>query len=281
MDRPRQPDRNHSQGGRSFYFFDLDDNVLTLPTPLYLFHRNTGEQVAVSTQQFAEISPSLGKDGPWLEYETKMDPVTGSFRRFRHHQFSLVQKLLGKKQPFVEDLRNVLDRPSHEWRGPSWNFFWHAVHNGRPLSIITARGHQPRTIQEGISILARRGHLTQEPNYLSIYPVSHLPVKDELGDRSYTWRTAQLKQQAIKNSVTQAFKTYGHNPGHRFGMSDDDPENIELITQAMKDLKLTFPENSFFVIDTSKGRIRKQEVLFGGIRTKEWPASEQLNLLEL
>ena len=35
----RELDRNFHKGGRSFYFFDLDDNVLHLPSELVLFKK--------------------------------------------------------------------------------------------------------------------------------------------------------------------------------------------------------------------------------------------------
>jgi hypothetical protein len=40
--RKREPDRNLHRGGRSFYFFDFDDNIAFLTTPLILFHKDNG-----------------------------------------------------------------------------------------------------------------------------------------------------------------------------------------------------------------------------------------------
>ncbi len=81
--REREPDRNHALGGRSFYFFDLDDNVMFLDTKIFIFHRETGEELALSTGEFAAVSRIIAKPGPLEQYETRLDDATGSFRRFR------------------------------------------------------------------------------------------------------------------------------------------------------------------------------------------------------
>src|SRR5450759_1645318 len=101
-----------------------------------------------------------------------------------------------------------MDRPIHG-KGQVGSFFGMLCIIERPLSIITARGHEPETIKEGIGILKSKGHLSRQPNYLSVYPVSHLDVRRALGDDNISWSTARLKQEAIKFSVRQAFEIYG------------------------------------------------------------------------
>lgn len=254
-----QKDRNHKTGGRSFYFFDFDDNVIHLPTHLYVFHKQTGAEHALTTHEFAEMQFKLGKEAPWKDYELRFDDQTGSFRRFREKKFS-PWKSWWKIQPLEEDMKSVFKKPFEEWRGPSWNFFWYAVHNKRAISIITARGHHPDTLKRGINLLKKKGFITHKPNFLSVWPVSHKPTRLLLGDVNLEQHASQLKQEAIKRSVKAAFDKYGQNPGHRFGMSDDDPVNLKLIIEAMTDLKKIYPDNSFFVIDTHGGRLIKQEI---------------------
>ena len=65
ISRPHMPDRNADKGGRSFYFFDFDDNVMRLDTCIYVFDRRSGAELALSTRRFAEIHPFLGKPGPY------------------------------------------------------------------------------------------------------------------------------------------------------------------------------------------------------------------------
>lgn len=270
MQRERYPDRNMHKGGRSFYFFDFDDNVMFLTTPIYIFEHTTRAEIALSTAQFAQVSPQLGRPGPYEHYEVDQDDSVGSFRRFRDSPTTTGDA----EQPFVEDVRTALTRPTRDWKGPSWEIFFHAVHNQRPLAIITARGHDPKTITGGIDLLHQAGHLSATPNYLSIFPVSHPRVRASLG----TATVPELKMAAIMRSVETAMQTYGDNPHHRFGMSEDAPENLELVTKAMTELKKRYPGNAFYVIDTSGEPVVKTEILLGATSSEEVTDIAQLSL---
>ena len=128
--------------------------------------------------------------------------------------------------------------------------------------------------------MVRAGYLPHEPNYLSLFPVSHPDVQRELG-LAHDTPIARLKQAAIRASVLRAFDVYGENSHHRFGMSDDDPENIRLIMEEMTALKEQFPENSFFVIETHRGQHIKREVFPNyTIDQVLLPSGEQLSLFD-
>lgn len=277
IERQREPDRNFDQGGRSFYFFDFDDNVLFLTTQIFLFHKDTKQELAVTTGEFARWSHSVGRVGPYKDYVLDFDDHKGSFRRFRDQDHQALIKMQGK-QPFLEDLAHALGLPDFHWKGPSWHTFYHAAYNSRPLSVITARGHKPSTIREGIWLLVKEGHLPIEPNYLSIYPVSNRETRLQFGDLDGKMSTPELKQRAIMASVEKAMETFGANPHHRFGMSDDDPRNVELIIQAMRKMKEKYPENSFFVIDTHLERYLKQEVLLNRVEIAYVETGSQLEM---
>ena len=79
--------------------------------------------------------------------------------------------------------------------------------------------------------------------------------------------TAELKQKAIRASVERAIEVYGYSPHHRFGMSDDDPKNIQLIVEEMTRLKSKYPEMSFFMIETHGGDFIKHEISQHGLTT--------------
>jgi hypothetical protein len=253
-------DRNADRGGRSFYFFDFDDNVAFLSTPIFLFERGTKRELKVSSGEYAKIHRSIGEPGAYENYELIDHDQTGSFRSFRDRDMNALDRLLGRKQMFVQDLAAVLGFPDVQWKGPSWSCFYHAALNKRPMSVITARGHAPETIRDGIRLFVDRQYLPHEPNYLSIFPVTHPSVRTELGCSDGSTSVAALKKAAIRASVERAIEVYGKSDFHRFGMSDDDPHNIELITQEMRALKGAYPAMSFFVIETQAGRFVKWEV---------------------
>lgn len=265
--RQKEPDRNYHRGGRSFYFFDFDDNIAFLTTSLVLFNKQTGDELFLSSSEWALHHATIGKSGPYSEYEIKYDDETGSFRNFRDLDITEIEKLSGKKQLFVHDVQQALSLPDLQWKGPSWHCFYHATFNQRPISVITARGHNSHTIQEGVREFIKAGHLPVEPNYLSIFAVSNKKVRQNLGDHDYKISIAELKQRAIRASVERAIEIYGYSPHHRFGMSDDDPKNIQLVVEEMARLKSDYPQMSFFMIETHGGDFVKHEVTQQGIRS--------------
>lgn len=277
--RQREPDRNRDKGGRSFYFFDFDDNVAFLTTPMFLFHRDTKSEIQISSRQFAEQSRFIGKEGPYADYVIDVDPAKGSFRCFRDKDFTWLERLLGRRQMFVQDLAAALGMPDVNWKGPSWNCFYHAVFNERPMALITARGHHPRTLKDGIRLWVHEGHLPQEPNYLALYPVSHPEVQREL-NLDHTASIPLLKQRALRASVERAFKVYGQSPHHRFGMSDDDPKNIEWIIEEMRALKREYPAVGFFIIQTHGEQMLKHEVFSDHIVDQCLQPEAQLTLFD-
>tara|TARA_R110002072_G_scaffold64203_2_gene159243 strand:- start:82830 stop:83741 length:912 start_codon:yes stop_codon:yes gene_type:complete len=268
LERPKERDRNHHLGGRSFYFFDFDDNVAYLTTPIVIFQKDTGIEKFLSSGEWAKHHLSIGKEGLFENYFIDYNDERGSFRYFRDKQFNLFEKITRKKQTFLEDIEKVLQKEDLAWKAPSWNCFYHATYNQRPTSVITARGHNSLTIEQGIDVLVRNGHLPHEPNYLSIYPVTNPNIRHQLGDKELNMSVADLKRSAIRQSVEKAIEQYGHNPHHRFGMSDDDPKNVELITEEMKELKRNYPEMSFFVIQTFEDRYVKTEITHKTQRVK-------------
>lgn len=263
--RAPEKDRNFHMGGRSFYFFDFDDNIAFLTTPLVLFHKQDRHEIQISSGDYAKYHQVIGQSGPYRDYEIDFCDITGTFRNFRDRPLDEIEKVQGQQQVFVEDIALALGYPDFQWKGPSWECFYHAAFNQRPVSVITARGHHPQTIKEGVRVFVQNKVLPLEPNYLSVYPVSHKETRTQLGDAEFKESTAELKQRAIRASVEKAIQTYGYNPHHRFGMSDDDPRNIQLIVEEMTRLKSRFPEMSFFMIETQHGNFVKHEVKLNGL----------------
>jgi len=278
--RPYELDRNAHLGGKSFYFFDFDDNVAYLSTPIVIFHKNDGHESTISSGEFARENKNIGKSGKFADYFLNFDDLSGSFRHFRNKNFSLLDKIIRKKQVFLQDIEKALETKDYGWKAPSWNCFYHATYNRRPVSLITARGHNQETIIEGVNLMVRDGHLPHSPNYLSIYPVSNPNIRKELGDVELKHSVPELKRAAIRESVEKALRVYGHSPHHRFGMSDDDPKNIELITEEMRELKRKYSDMSFFVIFTKEDSFEKREILLPKKRrlTNDAPKIEQLGL---
>ena len=259
IEKPLERDRNHNLGGKSFYFFDFDENIAFLNTSTVLFHKTSHQEIKISGKEFSEFQKDIGVKGKFKDYIINAEDVGGSFKNYRDQEIPRVLKWFGKKQAFVADLISSLKTSDDSWQGPSWSCFYHAVFNKRPIALITARGHAPETIKEGIKQLVKFGYLPYEPNYLGVYPVNDPKTKKLLLGGNGTESVAALKKLAIKHAFSEAIRLYGNKP-HRFGMSDDCRYNIESITEAMQDLKLQNPDISFFVIETSGGKFVKKEL---------------------
>jgi len=277
LNRPQEADRNYEQGGRSFYFFDFDDNIINLLTPIVLFHKNTKDEKLISTHELAEHGQSIGISGIYADYKFDFDDSVGSYRFFRDS--TTITDI--KEKNFTKDIYQVINKPQFKWKGPSWKYFHYATFNQRPLTIITARGHSPEVIRQGINILLEENHIEMEPNYLAIYPVSNPAIKQELGDEEELLSVSELKKLAIIKSVEKAIEVYGDNPLHRFGMSDDDAKNIELITEAMLVLKKLYKKMSFFVIDTQFGKCIKKEIFENYIDATEIDMAPEVNQISM
>jgi hypothetical protein len=115
-----------------YYAFDWDDNIVHMPTEIYLLD-DDGNEVGMSTEDFAEYRSKIGK-GP-LKYKgsTIVDFAPNAFKDFR---------VDGDKQFLIDAMKA---KP-----GPAWKDFVEAVNNGSIFAIITARGHNPRTLKQAV-----------------------------------------------------------------------------------------------------------------------------------
>ncbi|WP_018240744.1 hypothetical protein [Ensifer sp. BR816] len=250
--------------GTSFYFFDFDDNIMFLDTPILLRNKQNGEIKTVSTSEFATIRKILGAPGEWVDYEQFED----TYLHFGDRDPATLGP--GERQYLLEDVAATIAGADQGWQAPAWPLLQYACDKQRPLAIVTARGHSRETIKAAITLLVKAGLLSREPNYLEVYAVNNPQMKAELAEGLPAGPRAQfdaggdvtsdLKRVAINAIVEKAAKEYDAKLPHRFGMSDDDPTNVDLIVKAMCDSKKRYMHMRFFVIDTHKNEHVKLEV---------------------
>lgn len=249
----------------SFYFFDFDDNIMFVETPILIRDKKTKKVKKVSTAEFAKIRGEFGKPGKYKDIEVFDDT-------YSHFRDIAADKMKANGvQHFVEDVTKAIAGTPEVWQRPAWPLFVHACKEQRPVAIVTARGHSPETLKAGVRVLKEKGLIKREPNYLAIYAVGNAEVAAELmatvkdpKDRknlpALSDKTSALKRIAIRRAVDSAMEQYGAEPEHRFGMSDDDPQNVDLIIKAMCDCKSKYPDKRFFVINTHEGEWVKLEI---------------------
>jgi predicted enzyme related to lactoylglutathione lyase len=239
----------HGDGSRSFYFFDIDDNLLFLSTKLYLWNAETQSERAISSGEFAEIQSMLGRPGPWEAWAIR----SATFRDFND------QDVPSDQQSFVRDVTCAV-QGNAPWQGSSWRLLVHAAEAQRPIAVISARGHSPKTIEAGFQKLVSLGQLSSVPPILGIYTVTNEEVLKAIGVTDAATTIPSRKKIAIKKGVEVALARYGSGPPHRFGMSDDDPANVVLAISAMRDCKLKYLDKRFFVINTNGTEFVKLEI---------------------
>lgn len=115
-----------------YYAFDWDDNICFMPTQIIVITENEDE-VGMSTEDFAEHRHQIGVEPFNYKGTTVVGYASNPFRNFR---------IEGDKR-FIIDA--MVASP-----GPSWNDFVECINGGSIFSIITARGHNPETLKEGV-----------------------------------------------------------------------------------------------------------------------------------
>jgi hypothetical protein len=115
-----------------YYAFDWDDNLMFMPTKIYLKDEN-GKSVGMSTEDFAEYRTEVGKEDFDYEGHTIVGFDNEPFRDFG----------VGGDKNF---LRDAMKAPT----GPAWSDFVEAINKGSIFAIVTARGHTPSVLKEAV-----------------------------------------------------------------------------------------------------------------------------------
>ena len=122
-----------------YYAFDWDDNLMFMPTEIMVMSYG-GQEVGMGTADFAEYRGLIGKEQFDYKGHTIEDFAENPFRNFG----------VGGNEQFVKDAMVAKT-------GPSWDDFVECINGGSIFAIITARGHNPETLREGVEKIVRDG----------------------------------------------------------------------------------------------------------------------------
>lgn len=263
-----------------YYIFDWDDNILHMPTHIHLERRRDDgewEPHSVSTAVFSVIR---------ADQENYRAPPGGwedAFRDFRDID-------VDNENVFLRDTRMAIDRVvrGDEKAGPSFEIFRTTLIEGRLFAIVTARGHSPSVIREGVEYFIDTVLTTQEkqtmlrnlrgymacfaPEYNSAdtddkvveYYLDHNKYHGVMSPHframmgqapSASPNTESGKQFAIKDFVEHVIaitRANGLNRPISVGFSDDDEGNVKAVESFVRDmLSNEFPGVKFVVYYTS------------------------------
>jgi hypothetical protein len=229
-----------------YYAFDWDDNIMYMPTVIYVLDED-GEEIGMSTKDFAKYRSRVGKEP--FDYNGHMivDFAQNMFRDFG----------TDGDEKFLID---ALIAPT----GPAWKDFVECINGGSIFSIITARGHNPKTLKEACYelILSGRDGINMKECVENLKKYRELFNMENAEDIELIWEylglckfhpvtygegsaanPEELKKVAfrdflqycrdlalelqtkalIKNKISNNFM-----PEFQLGVSDDDPKNVEM-----------------------------------------------------
>ena len=256
-----------------YYAFDWDDNILHMPTEIFLLN-DKGEEVGMSTQDFAKYRSLIGVE----DFDYNQNIIVGfandSFRYFRDQVDPNI---------FVKDVRKALD---NDMRAKSYNKFIKCLTTGSLFAIITARGHEPETMRRGIEGVIKRFNSTERTSMLDHLKLfAHLFNKKITSDEELISNYLDLceyigvsapsrggkpdnpekakedsflefvdKCNSFAKELEDDFNDRGENWRviAKIGFSDDDPGNVKHMDDVLKELHNETYSNvkEFYLFDT-------------------------------
>lgn len=274
-----------------YFIFDWDDNILHMSTKIYMERRapdGSWTPHPVSTAVFSVIRADT----------ENYRPENGDWE-FACRDFRDIQE--EDENIFLRHTRLAIDRVvnGEEPEAPSFVRFRTTLIEGRLFAIVTARGHAPAMIREGVEYFIQTV-LTQDERsemlrnlrgYVACFDPNGARESDEelvdyyLGNCRYHGvcspeflellrehgqdmsRTEEGKQFAIRdfvNHVIRIARERGLSRPISVGFSDDDPGNAEAVEEYIREeLGREFPSIRFVVYYTADPDIpsgRKVEV---------------------
>jgi hypothetical protein len=234
-----------------YYAFDWDDNLMYMPTKIYLKDEE-GNSVGMSTEDFAEYRSEVGKEPFEYEGHKIVGYDEDAFRDF---------KVTGDKK-FLQD---AMKAPV----GPAWDDFVEAVNNGSIFAIVTARGHTPSVLKNGVyNLIKKNKHgLNEKELVKNLRKYRDIADEEDMTDdelvRTYLemckWHPVSFGEgsaanpEELKVSAMKQFMEYVRNLSQRLqekafmknkisnyftpyiGFSDDDLKNVQTMKKHFDD----------------------------------------------
>lgn len=226
-----------------YYAFDWDDNLMYMPTKIYL-KDDKGNSVGMSTEDFAEYRSEVGNEPFEYDGHTIIGFDDDAFKDF---------KVTGDKKFLVDSMK----APT----GPAWDDFVEAVNNGSIFAIVTARGHTPSVLKNAVyNLIVKNKHgLDKDELVKNLRKYRDISDEEELTDdeliRTYLemckyhpvsfGEGSAANPEELKVSAMKQFMEYVRNLSQRLqekafmknkisnyftpyiGFSDDDLKNVE------------------------------------------------------
>ena len=217
--------------------FDMDHNILHLPGANYVLNTKTGDVKAFDHGEWAKMRHTVGQPGPLQDYKVLgSDQLFGSF-----------QEADDGTDPgsFARALESAVSQSPSTWQAPMWRDFVWALERpqtAKNVFITTARGHFPRTIQNGMQqVLQAGGWVKHVPNEDHIFPVTADGMAQSEDYSQEKVRFIRLSLDHVQaqplGPAAAAVRTTdgrGHALLHTMVFSDDDLRTANLVLDALQ-----------------------------------------------
>jgi len=234
-----------------YYAFDWDDNLMYMPTKIYLKDED-GNSIGMSTEDFAEYRSEVGKEPFEYEGHTIVGYDDEAFRDF---------KVTGDKKFLVDAMK----APT----GPAWDDFVEAVNNGSIFAIVTARGHTPSVLKNAVyNLIIKNKHgLNKDELVKNLRKYRDIADEEDMSDDELIKTYLEMckyhpvsfgegsaaNPEELKVSAMKQFMEYVRNLSQRLqekaymknkignyftpyiGFSDDDLKNVETMKKHFDD----------------------------------------------
>jgi hypothetical protein len=232
------------------YSFDLDDNLLKLPTKVLLKNKDQ-KIVELTTLEFEEIRPNLKELG--------FEILPSSFSGFLNNEQFLEEIEKSTKAGSWKNLENCI------------------IHHSSIFAIITSRGHDPETLKKAIKLAILKNFSKEQLETFSknfkekynlnednqeklldiylgfckFYPVNNPLIQEKFNSKD----TSELKSFCFKEfqSYVKEFvkNNFGEEVNVKIGFSDDSLAHLnKMINDILK-------ENGLFFYQTKEeGKVR-------------------------
>ena len=249
-----------------YYAFDWDDNVMNMPTQIMVVD-NEGNELGISTEDFAEHRHQLGKEPFVYNGKTVVGYASNPFRNFR---------VAGDAQ-FLKDVEEIKSRQL----APSWDDFVECINTASIFAIITARGHDPETLKEAVKYLIKNNKYSIDKTavfdsikkYRKLFGKRPIENEDEVIEKylslckfypvSFGPAASMSSPEQAKVAALEEFVDYCKNLNQRMpikvGFSDDDRKNFKTIDEVVKELDNETYSNvkEFYIKYTGEGDAEK------------------------
>lgn len=247
-----------------YYCFDFDDNILHLDTKILIekYEDDIWKESLVSTEEYASIR--MSENVRFIN-----DDIESAFINF-------TDKTKDGDKKFLIDAKNALEK---ELYAPSWNKLIECLTNGNIFAIITARGHEPRSIRYVIEYIIdnyvdKKEMVKYLKSFFKLFSKSYTSLTDEeliskyLDTCYYYGVTSDSFRKIIDSNMSSpeegkviAMEKFVSKVDSfakkidriaNIGFSDDDIKNVKKIKNLFeKDLSNTYPNIKFNIYNTN------------------------------